>query len=60
MSNFVLCHPVLLVKDGITFVKKVVDLFTRLHLSTFEKYHVLYIIMLCKILIKTFIILINV
>lgn len=47
MSTFVLCHPVLLVIDGIAFVKKVVDLFPRLH-----------IIMLFKI--KTFIILINV
>lgn len=58
MSTFVLWHPVLLVMYGITFVKKVVDLFPRLHLSTFEKYHVLCIIMLCKI--KTFMILIYV
>lgn len=60
MSTFVLCHHVLLAIYGITFVKKVVDLFPRLHLSTFEKYQVLRIIMLCKIKIKTFMIPINV
>lgn len=59
MSTFVLWHPVLLVIYGITFDKKVVELFPRLHLLTFEKYHVVCIIM-CKIKIKTFMILIKV